>query len=126
MQVGPARARHAESAGLGSSRDPQLPEAESSSATRGEGRGEPSDGGCMSRSSAKIAPMVVMIGAALVLTSCTGEATDYSYPAYYYDGQAPYGGFDSNYAGGGSLGRFPTHFLSPFAPRHVSRTAFPP
>src|SRR5258708_20591345 len=46
MQVGPARARHAESAGLGSSLDPQIPEAERSSATRGGGWGEPSDGGC--------------------------------------------------------------------------------
>ena len=46
MQVGPARARHAESAGLGSSLDPQIREAERSSATRRDGRVEPSDGGC--------------------------------------------------------------------------------
>jgi hypothetical protein len=31
----------------------------------------------MSRSNAKIAPIVGMIGAALALTSCVGEATDY-------------------------------------------------
>src|SRR5258708_9728578 len=70
MQVGPVRARHAEPAGLGSSLDPQIPEAERSSATRGNGRAEPSDGGCMSRSSAMVA--LVMIGTALALTSCAG------------------------------------------------------
>jgi hypothetical protein len=71
-----ARASHAESAGLGSSCDPQIPEAERPSATRREGRAEPSDGDCMSRSSAKIAPIAVMIGAALALTSCAGDKTD--------------------------------------------------
>jgi hypothetical protein len=46
----------------------------------------------MFRSISRIAPIVVMIGAALALTSC--ETTDYGSPAYYdgyYDG--PYGGF---------------------------------
>src|ERR1700730_10737332 len=46
MQVGPARPRYAESAGLGSNLDPHIPEAERSSATRGDGRVEPSDGSC--------------------------------------------------------------------------------
>jgi hypothetical protein len=72
----------------------------------------------MSRSSAKIAPMVVMIGAALVLTSCAGEATDYSYPAYYYDGQAPYGEFDFDYGGCCFGGRFHHDFDHRFGRDH--------
>jgi hypothetical protein len=72
----------------------------------------------MSRSIAKIAPMVVMIGAALVLTSCTGEATDYSYPAYYYDGQAPYGEFDFDYGGCCFGGRFHHDFDHRFGHDH--------
>ena len=69
--VGSARTRQAESAGLESSFDPQLPKAGRSSATRGNGRAEQSDGDRMSRSGAMMA--LVMVGAALALTSCARD-----------------------------------------------------
>jgi len=73
----------------------------------------------MSRSSAKIAPIVVLVGAVLALTSCAGEATDYSYPAYYYDGAVPYGGIDFDYDGCCFGGRFHHDFDRRFDHDHA-------
>ena len=78
----------------------------------------------MSRSSARIAPIVVMVGAALVLTSCAGDATDYSDPAYYYDGPGPYGEFDFDYGGCCFGGRFHHDFDHRFDHRFAHDHSF--
>jgi len=72
----------------------------------------------MSRSNRKITPNVVMIGAALALASCAGEAADYGYPGYYYDEPVPYGGIDFDYGGCCFGGRFHHDFAHRIGHEH--------
>jgi len=72
----------------------------------------------MSRSNRKITPIVVMIGAALALASCAGEAADYGYPGYYYDELVPYGGIDFDYGGCCFGGRFHHDFAHRIGHEH--------